>query len=128
MAPEVPLPQAAYAPAESAAVFAGIARLAGEAVALGHAVIADAAFLREAERAAIAAAAAPFAGLWLEAPLDVLRGRVAARTGDASDATVGVLEAAAACATAPLTWTRLDARDPGAAARAALDLAPVVSP
>lgn len=33
----------------------------------------------------------PFAGLWLTAPPDVLRGRVSAREGDASDADIGVL-------------------------------------
>ncbi len=33
-----------------------------------------------------------FEGLWLEAAPDVLRARVAARTGDASDADVAVLE------------------------------------
>jgi predicted kinase len=65
--PEQRLPASAYAPAENAAVFAELAALAGEAVRGGHAVIADAAFLRPEERAAIEAAAsgAPFRGLWL---------------------------------------------------------------
>ena len=127
--PEQRLPASAYAPAENAAVFAELAALAGEAVRGGHAVIADAAFLRPEERAAIEAAAsgAPFRGLWLRAPLDVLRARVAARTGDASDATVAVLEAAAARDPGPLSWRALDAAaDPLPAARALLHPAPNV--
>ena len=127
--PEQRLPASAYAPAENAAVFAELAALAGEAVRGGHAVIADAAFLRPEERAAIEAAAsgAPFRGLWLRAPLDVLRERVAARTGDASDATVAVLEAAAARDPGPLSWRALDAAaDPLPAARALLHPAPNV--
>ncbi len=128
VAPETRLPPSAYAPGESAAVFAELARRAGEVVALGHAAVADAVFLRREERAAIAAAAAPFSGLWLEGPLADLRARVAARCGDASDATVEVLDAAAARDPGPVDWTRLDARGPEPAARAALDLPPVVSP
>lgn len=127
--PEQRVPASAYAPAENAAVFAELAALAGEAVRGGHAVIADAAFLRPEERAAIEAAAsgAPFRGLWLRAPLDVLRARVAARTGDASDATVAVLEAAAARDPGPLSWRALDAAaDPLPAARALLHPAPNV--
>ena len=104
-------PPEAYAPAENAAVFAELAALAGEALRGGHAVVADAAFLRPEERAAIEAAAcgAPFHGFWLQAPLDVLRARVAARTGDASDATVAVLEAAASRDPGRVSWHALDA-------------------
>ena len=130
-APEQRLPPEAYAPAENAAVFAELAALAGEALRSGRTVVADAAFLRPEERAAMeaaaAAAGAPFHGCWLRAPLDVLRGRVAARTGDASDATVAVLEAAAARDAGPIVWPPLDAAsDPLPAARALLGLPPVV--
>ncbi|RAI59275.1 bifunctional aminoglycoside phosphotransferase/ATP-binding protein [Roseicella frigidaeris] len=124
-APEERLPAAAYAPEASAAVFAELAAVAGEALGGGHAVIADAAFLREEERAAIEAArgAAPFAGLWLEAPLPVLRARIESRRGDASDADVAVLEAAAARGVGTLRWQRLDATaDPVPMARRCLGL------
>jgi len=68
---------------------------------------------------------APFQGLWLEAPLDVLRARVAARRGDASDADAAVLKAAAARDAGPIAWHRLDAAgDPIPAARNALGLNP----
>ena len=123
--PEERLPPSAYTPAESAAVFAELASLAGEALRGGHAAVADAAFLRPEERAAVEAAAAgagvPFHGFWLRAPLDTLRARVASRTGDASDATVDVLDAAVARDTGPVSWRALDASaDPLPAARASL--------
>jgi uncharacterized protein len=128
--PEERLPEAAYAPAENAAVFAELARLAEEALRAGCAVVADAAFLRPEERASLEAAAcgAPFQGFWLQAPLDVLRARVAARTGDASDATVPVLEAAASRDPGPVSWHALDAdADPLPAALALLSQGPAVS-
>ncbi|TDH60699.1 hypothetical protein E2C06_20815 [Dankookia rubra] len=125
LTPEQRLPAEAYAPEASAAVFAELAGQAAEALRGGHAVIADAAFLRPEERAAIEAARAkaPFQGFWLEAPLEVLRARVAARRGDASDADAAVLAAAAARDPGPIGWQRLDAAaDPIPAARAALGL------
>jgi hypothetical protein len=130
--PEHRLPPSAYTPEENAAVFAELAVLAREALRGGHAVVADAAFLRPEERAAIEAAAtagAPFHGFWLRAPLDVLRARVAVRTGDASDATVAVLEAAAARDPGPVPWRALDAAaDPFPAAVRALSLSPPPPP
>jgi predicted kinase len=45
--------------------------------------------------------------LWLEAPTDVLRARVAARRGDASDAGVDVLEKQL-LEDEPQGWTRVD--------------------
>ncbi|MDI3306348.1 MAG: AAA family ATPase [Acetobacteraceae bacterium] len=127
LAPEERLPAEAYAPEESAAVFAELAALAAEAARGGHAVIADAAFLRPEERAQIESAAAlagvPFTGIWLTAPLPVLRARIAARRGDASDATVAVLEAAAARDIGPMSWQEVDASgDPIPAARMLLRL------
>ena len=53
----------------------------------------------------------------------MLRARVAARTGDASDADVAVLEATAARGIEAPEWTALDAaQDPLPAACKALDL------
>ena len=57
----------------------------------GQAVIVDAVQAKQEEREALAALAAelgvPFTGLWLEAPANCMRERVAARIGDVSDAT-----------------------------------------
>ncbi len=119
-APEQRLPPAAYTDAASAAVFATLTEAALEAAAGGHAVIADATFIDPAHRRAVATAAraagVPFLGLWLDAPLPVLEARLAARTGDASDATAAVLHASVGARTIPpRTWQRLDTTDAGAA-------------
>ena len=95
--PEQKLPQRAYSTKASRAVFGELFRAVAEVASAGHAVIADAMFLDLGHRREIARAAgtAPFLGLWLHAAMDVLRARIAARQGDASDADVGVLERAA---------------------------------
>ncbi len=97
VAPEVRLPDAAYAPAAHAAVYAGLADEARRCLGGGVAVIADAVFSSAAEQQAIAALAAAagvaFIGLWLVAPQEVLIERVAARRADASDATAAVVRA-----------------------------------
>ena len=121
--PEQRLPPSAYTPEASAAVFSELAAGARAALRAGHAVIADAAFLRPLERDAIeaAAAGARFDGIWLAAPRAVLEARIAARTGDASDADAAVLAAAAARDAGPVAWQVLDATlDPLPAARVAL--------
>ncbi len=126
VAPEQRLPPESYAPGRSAAVHAVLLAMLRDAASGGHAVVADALFLDPATRAGVAAAAGaagvPFLGSWLEAPLPLLRARVAARRGDASDAGVAVLEAAARADPGPLDgWLRLDAAtDPVPAALALL--------
>ena len=90
-----PLPPPAYAPGQSARVYAAMLDAARQALAAGRCVVLDAVFLRPEERAAAAACAraagAPFAGEWLTAPPQVLHARVEARRGDASDANARVL-------------------------------------
>jgi len=70
--------------------------LAAKIVADGWPILIDAAFLKRAERDNFRAFAAqrhiPFAIIACEAPIDELRRRLTARTGDASEAPVGVLE------------------------------------
>ncbi|WP_419900095.1 bifunctional aminoglycoside phosphotransferase/ATP-binding protein [Roseomonas sp. USHLN139] len=116
LAPEQRLPPEAYAPAVSAAVHDELFEATRAALAAGHSVIADAAFLDPAMRQGLEqlgrAAGIPLQGLWLEAPLAVLRSRVAARRGDASDAGLAVLEAAAARDPGPIAWQRLDTAGP----------------
>ena len=92
-------------------------------------MVADAVFLREAERAAIAALFPGFLGIWLEAPLPLLHARIAARSGDASDADVAVLEATAAHDPGHMTWRPLNAAEgTEAALRKMLDAPPPASP
>lgn len=90
--------------------------LFGDARALldaGRAVVLDATFIDEPLRARAERLAAdcgvPFHGLFLEAPTAVLEARVAARTGDASDATVEVLHDQLARLTGGVSWRRIDA-------------------
>jgi aminoglycoside phosphotransferase family enzyme/predicted kinase len=125
VAPETRLPPEAYRAEASAAVFEDLQGMAAEALAAGHSVIADVVFQRAPERDALAALGHGFTGFWLEAPLDLLRARIAARRGDASDATAEVLDATAARDAGIITWNRLDATAaPEEVARKILDLPP----
>lgn len=76
--------------------YARLRELARELLVTGWPVIVDATFLRRAERAEFAALAAEFGVdfgiLAAEAPPEELRRRLRARSGDASEATVAVLD------------------------------------
>lgn len=110
-APEAPLPPSAYTPETSARVYAELVAQARACLAAGSACILDATFLSEKSEANLADITRDFDGvvktLWLDAPIDVLRTRVAARRGDASDAGVDVLEKQLLEAE-PKGWTRID--------------------
>jgi aminoglycoside phosphotransferase family enzyme/predicted kinase len=122
LAPEDRLPPEAYTRAASAEVYAALFGLAAEALRCGHAAVVDAVFLDPAERNEIELiarrAGAAFAGLWLEAPLAVIEARLAARTGDASDADAAVARRAASRDPGLIAWARLDAAGPNLAERA----------
>jgi aminoglycoside phosphotransferase family enzyme/predicted kinase len=111
--PERRLPPEAYAEPVSEAVYAELFVALGAVARAGHAAIADAVLLDPACRARLEAVARDagvrFDGLWLEAPLEVLRRRIGARHRDASDATVAVLERAARTDPGPIAWRRVDA-------------------
>ncbi|MEO1038580.1 MAG: AAA family ATPase [Pseudomonadota bacterium] len=108
------LSEPAYSAEINARTHARLIERARIALASGASVIIDAVNARADERAELRVLAerngARFDGLWLEAPADHLRGRVAARTGDASDATVEVLERQFRYDVGPLDgWSRIDA-------------------
>lgn len=112
--PEEPLPPQAYTRERSLEVYGKLMEEASTTLASGVSVIIDAVFAAPAERTAVAQAAAasgvPFEGLWLEAPPDVLRARVIARRGDASDADAAVVEQQLGYALGDLSgWCRIDA-------------------
>jgi len=113
------MPAGWYTPENSAATYRELNELARVALAAGHSVIADAVFAREEERAAIEGVATgmglPFTGIWLDAPAEVLKSRVASRRGDASDATPQVVERQAGYDLGPIGWHRIAAQ-PNAAA------------
>ena len=112
------LPESAYSPAITEEVYARISERAAAILSAGHSVIADAVYGRASERAGIAATAArtgtQFAGLWLDAPESVLEARLAARKGDASDATAAVMRAQMEFVSPPADWPHVEAGGPGA--------------
>jgi aminoglycoside phosphotransferase family enzyme/predicted kinase len=124
VAPTQPVDRALYTPEFYIRTYDALFDDARALLQAGRAVVLDATFLDPALRARAerlaAACGVPFEGLWLDAPAEVLEARVAARTGDASDATVEVLhEQMAQLARAPVGWRRLDtAGDLAAAAQA----------
>jgi aminoglycoside phosphotransferase family enzyme/predicted kinase len=115
-APEDRLPDSAYAPGRTARVYEALCSEADRLLAAGCTVIADATFLEPPQRTAIRAVAdrrqVPFAHIWLEAPDAVLKARLSARAGDASDATPAVLERQRRHASAPPDWAGFAADAP----------------
>jgi len=111
-APTAPLGPEAYAADADATVHAALFDAARLALQAGVSVILDATF-RDLQRRAQALALHPGAvGLWLDAPAEVLRSRVSARTNDASDADLAVLERQLASHAAAPEWRRIDAEAP----------------
>ena len=107
------LGEAAYDPAITAEVYSRLAHKAGIVLKSGHGVICDAVYStagerRQIERTAERAGAA-FHGYWLHADADTMRERVANRRGDASDATVEVVDRQISRGTGPVAWTPVEA-------------------
>ncbi|MDQ2103970.1 AAA family ATPase, partial [Azospirillum isscasi] len=120
------LPPGAYAPAVTERVYAGLLDRARAVLGAGHAVVLDAVHARPEERASAARVAAEagvrFDGIWLDAPLGTRIARIAARSGDASDATAEVAERQEGYDLGPLEWLRTNAgRDAGETLAAALE-------
>ncbi|MGO9389087.1 AAA family ATPase [Rhodoblastus sp.] len=110
------LPQSAYEFNITAAVYLRLMSRAMDALAQGSAVIVDAVYSTEDERAAIAQVAreknVPFVGLWLEADPEILRQRVRERPQGPSDADVSVLEAQLQRDPGRIDWFRLNSAAP----------------
>jgi aminoglycoside phosphotransferase family enzyme/predicted kinase len=85
-----------YTAEATARTYARLRALARELLLAGWPVIVDAAFLKRSERDSFAALAAElgvgFSILATEAPVEELRRRLLARSGDASEATVAILD------------------------------------
>lgn len=107
------LPDEAYRSEITERTYHQLRELAGAALGAGQSVIVDAVHLKEDERIAVEEVAnrakAHFTGLWLEAPIERLRERVAGRKKDASDATVSVVSAQAKWPIGTIGWHRVDA-------------------
>ena len=76
-------------------------------------MVLDAVFAQQGERQAAEELArrlrAHFAGVWLDAPPEVMASRVTSRHGDASDATAEVVATQAGYDTGDIGWARVDA-------------------
>ena len=105
-------PAEAYTPQMSARVYDQLFADAALTLAAGRSVVLDAVFLKPEERARAEAlaqsAGVAFQGVWLEAPPEVLRSRVAARVNDASDADVAVLDTQLSRSTGEIDGRRVD--------------------
>ncbi len=92
--PETRLPPSHYTRRNDADTYEALFESADDHLACGSTVILDAVFLNRSEREVAEALAqqarVPFTGIWLEAPDRDRIARVAARMGDASDATAEV--------------------------------------
>lgn len=90
------MPAGSYGPEASTRVYGAMLARAERVLRAGHSAVLDAVFARPEERQSAEDLArkvgVPFEGLWLDVPKDVARARVAARKGDASDATPDVVE------------------------------------
>ena len=115
-----PLPQEAYAAAVSQRVYRLMEDRAAVMLGQGVTVVADATFTHPESRRRIEAVAktsgVPFRGVWLEAPGEVLKDRVAARSGDASDATPDVVARQLRDDWGTIAWPRYDSRTDGRSA------------
>jgi len=113
VAAEQHLPASAYAADVTSRIYDQLADLAAIALKAKQAVIVDATFIQNAERANLATLAQnlemAFYGFWLIAPLAVLVQRIASRKGDASDADIEVLNRQAAATHGARGWIELDA-------------------
>jgi uncharacterized protein len=107
------LPEAAYKAETTQQVYHTMFSRAEAALKAGFSVTLDAVFLLESQRREIADIATRlsvlFTGLWLEADDAVKMQRISNRVGDASDATVSVLEKQCSIDIGQISWLRLDA-------------------
>ncbi|MEX2453958.1 MAG: AAA family ATPase [Rhodospirillaceae bacterium] len=111
-APEERLGPDAYRPDIDERVFGQMFAETATALKAGFPVILDMTFrdpdLRARAETVAGEAGVPFAGFWLEAARDTLADRVEKRRGDASDATVAVLERQIASGAGSINWPRID--------------------
>ncbi len=107
------LPADAYTREVTERVYALLCEMAECALKTGHAVVADAVYANPRERETIEEVArrtgVDFCGLWLDAPAELLKSRVDARRGDASDATSAVVEQQLGYNLGDMRWIRVDA-------------------
>lgn len=101
-----------YSEAMSEKVYDFLLQKTWIALRAGSAVVVDAVFSKQSERASVEEIAArlrvPFKGFWLSASKAQMVNRVSARRGDASDATPDVVEMQIERGTGPISWVPID--------------------
>jgi hypothetical protein len=104
------LPAEAYGAGQSERVYGRMLEEARACLQAGRPVVLDAVFLKPEERGAAEALArdlgVAFQGVWMETPEQVMRERIAARSGDASDADAAVLETQLTRDPGEIGWSR----------------------
>lgn len=120
---ETRLRRTAYSREVTESVYAEMRNIAELVLRMGHSVVADAVHGRAEEVAEIEAVAqrtnARFSGIWLDADITAIAGRLANRSGDVSDAGIGVARQQRSHVTRPSGWPVLDVTDIDANACAA---------
>jgi aminoglycoside phosphotransferase family enzyme/predicted kinase len=113
VAPTQAMSDAAYTPEFYNRAYDELIANARALLTAGRAVVLDATFIAPALRARAEQLAkdcgVPFQGVWLDAPVEVLAGRIEGRTGDASDATLQTLHEQIGRHTSEVAWERVDA-------------------
>lgn len=113
VAPTERLPQEAYIPEVSQQTYSTLFVELMFALHSGQCVIADGVFAKPEERDMLREIAAsqnvPFVGIWLDAPADTLKDRVAKRQNDPSDATPDVVDLQQTFDIGGLDWHHIDA-------------------
>jgi predicted kinase len=116
VAPETRLAPEHYTLQSDSETYEAMFESAEDHLACGSAVVIDAVFMRRSERdvaeALAARARAPFVGIWLEAPERDRVTRIAARTGDASDATEAVAREQSRRSVGEIHWHRIRTNRP----------------
>ena len=104
------MPAGSYTPGSSARIYGACFARAEQLLRAGHSVVLDAVFARPEERQAAEEiaqrAGVPFEGIWLDVPKEIAQARIAARKGDASDATPELVERQFGYELGDIRWKR----------------------
>jgi aminoglycoside phosphotransferase family enzyme/predicted kinase len=122
LSPTERLPPQFYDRETSARTYDAMMDMATSAIKSGHSVILDAVFYRAEERRRAAQICPQFKGLWLHAPDHIIRARLDARKGDASDADIAVYDRQRLMDPGPIDWQPVDMSGDAALAAASLNL------
>ena len=122
LSPTDRLPAQYYDRETSVRTYDAMMDMAASAIKSGHCVILDAMFYRAEERQRAAQICPHFHGLWLQAPDNIIRARLAARTGDASDADIAVYERQRMMDPGPIDWQLVDMSGDASITAASLNL------